>query len=453
VAGPITLAGFTGSAQAPDPRLLAESVGTLVLDAYVLAPGDLRPLMRALAVASVPAGTQRRTIYRLGADAPSDANYWFQWTSDVSVRRGFDGNDATERIYYTGNGGPKWTNNAIGISAGPPYPQGERELSVPAPLAAPIVTLNTDGTGTQGDVFYVQTFVNDLGLGERAVAAICRAVRQDRRDRGHQRARGAAGRQLRHHAAAHLRDRASAPRTTRRSSFCASCRSASTTTQDDARARGDVIVTIGWLPPPATAKQLLDLWNEMFAAIDGKNIIFCEPGEPYAWPVKYDTPGRAHAGRAGEVAAEPAGADDGIAGAAARAGPLEHDRGAVRGGLLVRERARRGQLRSRRRVAVDGRARVQRQRADADRRRAHADAVEGAAPRDHDRRPLAGPLRVQLRRRQRAQGLHLQPAEHRRGHHLPLGSASMRATSIRWPTSSMSSWAPASRSSTATRCR
>jgi hypothetical protein len=51
-----------------------------------------------------------------------------------------------------------------------------------------------------------------------------------------------------------------------------------------------VIVTIGWLPPPATAKQLLDLWNEMFAAIDGKNIIFCEPGEPYAWPVKYDLP-------------------------------------------------------------------------------------------------------------------------------------------------------------------
>jgi hypothetical protein len=162
VAGPITLAGFTGSAQAPDPRLLAESVGTLVLDAYP-GTGDLRPLMQALAVASVPAGTQRRTIYRLGADAPNDASYWFQWTSDVSVRRGFDGNDATERVYYTGNGSPKWSNNAIGISGGPPYPQGERELSVPAPLAAPIVTLNTDGTGTQGDVFYVQTFVNDLG--------------------------------------------------------------------------------------------------------------------------------------------------------------------------------------------------------------------------------------------------------------------------------------------------
>ncbi|WP_230685400.1 hypothetical protein, partial [Streptococcus pneumoniae] len=65
--------------------------------------------------------------------------------------------------YYTGDGTPKWTDNSIGLTGGPPYPQASRELAVPAPTTAPAIALTTDGTGTDATRYYVETFVNDLG--------------------------------------------------------------------------------------------------------------------------------------------------------------------------------------------------------------------------------------------------------------------------------------------------
>lgn len=283
---PINLSGFAGSNLAINPRLLAESVGVNVTDAEP-GYGDLRPLHMPLVVATVPTSPQRNTIYREGRDLPNDALYWMNWSAVVSVIRGFDGNDTTERIYYTGNGTPKWTDNVKGLGTGAPYPQAERELSVPAPANAPTLSLTTDGTGTLGTRFYVSTFVNDIGW-ESAPSAVsigltCKPGAIVALSNLPPAPSGAYGITLR-------RVYRTEPGTTGTAAFqfLIELPIGTTSTTDDARSLLEVLPTTGWLPPPAAAFGLISLWNGMTAAIVGKNIIFCEPTNLYAWPVKYD---------------------------------------------------------------------------------------------------------------------------------------------------------------------
>jgi len=285
---PINLGGFAGSNLAIDPRLLNEAVGVNVIDA---SPGysDLRPLHAALNVATVPTGTQRKTIYRMGRDVPSDSLYWLNWSDVVSVIRGFDGSDTTERTYYSGNGTAKWTDNVIGLSGGPPYPQAERELSVPAPSAAPTISLTTEGTGTAGTRFYVSTFVNDIGW-ESAPSAVSAGLTCN--DGAIVAISGLPAAPAGNYGITLRRIYRTQPGSTTSSAFLFLREIAigTTSTTDDASALGEVLPTTGWLPPPSDTKGLIGLWNGMAAAISGKNVIFAEPGNLYAWLVKYDFP-------------------------------------------------------------------------------------------------------------------------------------------------------------------
>lgn len=117
---PITISGFLGANLALDELQLPEQVGVQSLNQR---PGraDFRPWKEpGTTVATVPTSPQRNTIYRLGQDVVSEANYWLSWSAVVHVTRGYDSDDPTERTYFTGSGTPKWTNNAIGLSGGPP---------------------------------------------------------------------------------------------------------------------------------------------------------------------------------------------------------------------------------------------------------------------------------------------------------------------------------------------
>lgn len=284
---PITFGGFNGSNQAIDPRLLPEGVCTFMENAYP-GLGDLRPLKQHLTVASVPASPQRQTIWRMGRNAVNDAIYWLAWSNVVSVTLGFGGDSNTERTFYTGDGSPKWTNNSIGLSGGPPYPQAARELAMPAPSSAPTVTMNVDGTGTESTVFYVETFVNDIGW-ESAPSP------------------PSAGLVAKPGFTANITALATPPSgnygfTARRIYrtqpgtgseadfyFLREIPIASTSTADDARKLGDLLPTEGFLPPPADAFAIIALWNSMFAMLsgDGKLLLVSEAGHVYAYPLRY----------------------------------------------------------------------------------------------------------------------------------------------------------------------
>lgn len=132
----IRLAGFSGENRAVHPKLLNETVGVTSTNQKP-GRGDLRPWKAPTTVATIPSG--RQTIYRMGRDVASDAQYWLSWTGTVHAVRGFDSEDTTERTYYTGDGTPKVTDNTIAL-ASTPYPTASRPMGLPAPVANMRVT-------------------------------------------------------------------------------------------------------------------------------------------------------------------------------------------------------------------------------------------------------------------------------------------------------------------------
>lgn len=290
---PITITGFNGSRSAQDPQQLPEDVGVRMENAYP-GLGDLRPLKQHLTVATVPTSPQRNTIWRNGRGAINDAQYWFAWSAVVSVTLGF-GTDTTERTFYTGDGTPKWTNNSIGISGGPPYPQASRELSVPAPTTAPTTAIGVDGTGTQAMRLYVETFVNDLGWESApsppSAGLVCKPGATVNISALATAPAGNYGFTLRRI----YRTQPEAQGTNAEFYFLREIAIGSTSTTDDARDLGDLLATEGWLPPPATAFGIIGLWSSIMAMLDGREVLFSEVAAPYAYPLRYrrevkDTP-------------------------------------------------------------------------------------------------------------------------------------------------------------------
>lgn len=285
----ITFNGFKGASLALDPLLLPDGVG---VDSQNQRPGysDLRPWYNPSTVATVPGGTQRQTIYREGQDVNSDANYWFQWTTIVHAVRGFESPDPTERTYLTGSGGPKWTDNNIGLSGGAPYPQVTRDLGVPAPTSAITAAQAVAGTGTDETNYWIYTWVNDLGW-ESAPSPASNSLT------------------MKPGATINLTGFDTIPsgnwgittvriyKTGVSTSGAASFfffrnlvyGAALSQPVDDARARGaDVIPSIGWIVPPSDSSCLTKLWNGMMALITGKAVRVSEPYKNYTYPLKYE---------------------------------------------------------------------------------------------------------------------------------------------------------------------
>ena len=124
----LRLAKFLGENRAIDPLLLADGLGVYSRNQKP-GRGNLLPWKQPTTVATVPAG--RKTIYRMGRDVASDANYWLSWTTVVHAIRGFDAGDTTERTFYTGDGAPKVTDNTVALASAP-YPTASRPMGLPA---------------------------------------------------------------------------------------------------------------------------------------------------------------------------------------------------------------------------------------------------------------------------------------------------------------------------------
>lgn len=286
---PITLAGFAGSNLALDAHALSPTAG---VDAVDIEPGrdHFVPLRARVTRATVPTIAQRLSIHRTGRDVINAALYWLSSSLVVTYARMF-GKDATERTIIAGDGTPKWTNNVIGLGAAP-YPQATRELSVPAPIA-PTATQSVAGVGTDAERYYVQTFVNDLGWesgpSPPSTVLVCKpGAIIDLTALGAPPA-GSYG-----FTARRLYRTQPGVGSNTDFYFLREVTSATTTTQDDARALGALLATYdgtagsSWLPPPSTGFGILALWNGMHAMLSAGLLHLCVPNAPYAWPSKHD---------------------------------------------------------------------------------------------------------------------------------------------------------------------
>ncbi|MET3514359.1 hypothetical protein ABIC63_002131 [Pseudacidovorax sp. 1753] len=283
----IALAEFNGAALAVHPKLIPDTVGTASRNQRP-GRGDLRPWRQPLPVATVPAG--RHTIYRMGRDVASDTQYWLSWPGIVHAVRGFVSGDTVERTFYTGDGAPKQTNTSIGLAA-PPYPSAYRELGVPAPASALLVTPNNTGEATDTELrYYTYTYVTDLGE-ESAPAPVSAQVQCKTDD-----TLAIAGVSP-PPAGAYGIDRIRFYRTQSATSgdaeffFLREEPSTIGSTTDDNRALGEVLPTDGWLVPPSTLTGLTAMWNGMAAAINSADgsVRYCVAYKLYAWPVAFET--------------------------------------------------------------------------------------------------------------------------------------------------------------------
>lgn len=257
---------FSGEVPKLQPRLLPDTAAQLAENVR-LDDGALTPIRKPrleFSFGSVPDAIQ--TIYKFG-------NTWLQWSSVVNA---VPGPVATDRLYYTGDGAPKMR---VGTTI--------YDLAVSAPTAA--LTAAVTGTGS-GDVvtrLYVYTFVTDFGE-ESEPCPISADVNwqagQTVTLSGFQ--APPAGRAI-------TKQRIYRSQSSSQSGtdlFFLEERTASTSNWVDTYAPdkfGEPLPSLDWNQPPADLQGLIAMPNGMMVGFTGKQICFCEPYHPHAWPEKY----------------------------------------------------------------------------------------------------------------------------------------------------------------------
>lgn len=281
----IRFSGFSGENRAVHPKLLGDSACTVSRNQKPSA-GNLTPWRHPLTVATVPNG--RQTIYRMGRDVASDAEYWLSWPGVVHAVRGSESGNTTERTFYTGDGAPKVTDNIMALPSAP-YPTTSRPLGVPAPVT-PVLVLADAGawTGDTVTYFYTYTFVTDWGW-ESAPAPP--SLQHERKSDATATLSGFDAPPAGNYAVNRIRIYRTQTGSSGATEFflLREIPLGTTSTTDDNRTLGEVLTTTTWLTPPTALSHLTAMWNGMLAGIDESgHVRFCEPYVNYAWPIAYD---------------------------------------------------------------------------------------------------------------------------------------------------------------------
>jgi hypothetical protein len=127
----ITISAFGGIAPVVSPRHLSEARAQVSRNTKAFSLLESLDAQRGFSapVASLP-GTIK-SIYRFG-DTISDTDYWFRFTSDVDVVRGFIAGDVSVRTFFTGLDRPRATDVTLALS-GMNHPANSYWLGVPKP--------------------------------------------------------------------------------------------------------------------------------------------------------------------------------------------------------------------------------------------------------------------------------------------------------------------------------
>ena len=263
----LKLIQFSGEIPRLIPRLLPDTAAQRAENVR-LDDGGLTPIRQSRLDDTIVGVDPIQTIYKNGAD-------WLAWDTVVHAA---PGPVATDRLYYTGDGAPKM------LAGGVTY-----DLALDAPTGALTATLGGVGTGAITTRLYVYTWVTAFGeesepcpvsnevnwqpgntvtLSGFATTPTGRNITKQRIYRSQSSV--SAGTDL----------------------FLIAERTASTSNYVDSIPVDDfaeVLPSRDWNPPPDTLEGLISLPNGMMAAFVAatKEICFCEPFRPHAWPEKY----------------------------------------------------------------------------------------------------------------------------------------------------------------------
>ena len=283
----IRIQDFKGIAPRIPPRYLGEGQAQIALNCPVFS-GSIEPLKDVgSSLLTLPKAGTPQTIYRYGQDTVSDTQYWFHFTSDVDVARSQIAGDTSEWTFYTGDGVPKATYSALALS-GSNYPAAARRLGLPAPTGAATVTAG--GTPAEGEVaetrVYTYTWVSKESGFEFESAP----------------APASANVSVTSTETVTLSNFATLPtglynithkRVYRSVSgvylYVGETTAAASTFLDNVASDslGEELPSLLWNQPPDDLEGLVNMPNGMMAAFRGRDVYFCEPYRPFAWPEVY----------------------------------------------------------------------------------------------------------------------------------------------------------------------
>jgi hypothetical protein len=260
----LAISGFKGEAPRVEPIALGEGFAQTALNVK-LTGGVLQPINLTRNVHVF--GTEKNTAYLNGAT-------WIGWDLPVDV---VPAPIAANRLYFTGDGAPKMLNGT-----------DEYGMAIAAPTTKPTVALATaaDPAALQ-TVYAAYTYVTAFGeesqpsplsdelqwsegvvidLSALVTPPTGRNITLIRIYRSQTSASGATG-----------------------LFFAAEIAAASTTYALDTTVTPlqEFIASTDYDPPPAGLAGITTLPNGMMAAFVGKDLYFCEPYQPHAWPEKY----------------------------------------------------------------------------------------------------------------------------------------------------------------------
>lgn len=261
---PVRILDFKGSIPTLHPRLLPDN-HSQVAENVRLEDGTVSPV-RTPGIATT-LGASALTIYRDGVT-------WLSWPTVVDVAKA---PIASSRLYYTGDGAPKMRDSGIVYT-----------LALAAPVAAPVISnLATPDPAALETVYYAYTYVT--GFGEESQPSPLSATLNTSqgvtvRVTGFSAA--PAGRNITKIRI--YRSKTSASGATALY-FVAEINTGVSPYDHSIAATplGEVIPSTDFDPPPAGLLGLTALPNGMMAAFTGKEVYFCEPYQPHAWPEKY----------------------------------------------------------------------------------------------------------------------------------------------------------------------
>jgi len=283
----VALKSFGGIAPKIPARYLKDNQAQTALNCPVFA-GSIQPI-QAMGdpLLTFEKSGEIKSIYRFGQDNISDTEHWFHWTDEVDVCRSQIAGDTSEWTFFTGDGGPKATNSEIALD-GNNYPSNSRPLGLAKPTTEATATVQgtEDDTETQETRVYAYTFVNKEAGREIESAPSGASNNVDVRTSQTVKLTNLETTPGAGYLATHKR----IYRATAGVFLLVDEIDIANTEYTDSVSPDDLaeeLPSFYWSTPPAALEGLINLPNGMMAGFVGRDLYFCEPYRPHAWPENY----------------------------------------------------------------------------------------------------------------------------------------------------------------------
>ena len=160
--------GFRGMRPILEPKLLEPNEAQQATDVRLYSGGLVATKGNETLVALKSSGTVQ-SIYRVRDNADETLN-WFEFDDDADVALSPITGDDYGRVYWTGQGSPKYAPELLAFASGSDeYPRGAYTLGIPKPTVTPVATGSAVLDPATQTRYYVATYYNSSTGAESAL--------------------------------------------------------------------------------------------------------------------------------------------------------------------------------------------------------------------------------------------------------------------------------------------